>query len=395
MGKFLFYAHGGSNNRGCEAIVRGTQAIINSIAKNNEITICSSDPSSDIAVNLDKEMTVIGRVKVVRFTLTWILLNLYRIIMKDPMSMAQITSRKEITVCRLMDACFSIGGDNYCSDKLYYLYAIDNAVKKNGSKLVLWGCSIEPRDILNDKEMCKDLALFDLITTRESITYNALIKAGINKNVYLHADPGFIMEKEIVPFPNGWPEGKIVGINLSPYVLKYQGENSNLMDSSIALVQHILDNPSYNVVLIPHVTQPNNNDWEILKILYDKFKKTERILLVGQEYNSPQIKYLISNCKLFIGARTHATIAAYSTCVPTLALGYSVKAKGIARDIFGSEEGLVLPIQEIEDEQQLIKAFDLLCEREDKLRECLINYMPRYIQSAWNAGEHVKKLLEE
>jgi colanic acid/amylovoran biosynthesis protein len=203
------------------------------------------------------------------------------------------------------------------------------------------------------------------------------------------------MEKEIVPFPNGWPEGKIVGINLSPYVLKYQGENSNLMDSSIALVQHILDNTSYNVALIPHVTQPNNNDWEILKILYDKFKKTERILLVGQEYNSPQIKYLISNCKLFIGARTHATIAAYSTCVPTLALGYSVKAKGIARDIFGSEEGLVLPIQEIEDEQQLIKAFDLLCEREDKLREYLINYMPRYIQSAWNAGEHVKKLLEE
>jgi Uncharacterized conserved protein len=395
MSNFLFYAHGGSKNRGCEAIVRGTQAIINNIAKNNEITICSFDPPSDMAVNLDKEMSVIGREKIIRFTLSWALLNFYEIIMKNPLSVAQITGRKEITLSRTMDVCFSIGGDNYCYDKPYFLYAIDNGIKKNGSKLVLWGCSIEPNDIINDKEMCKDLALFDLITARESITYNALIKAGINKNVYLHPDPGFIMQKEIVPFPDGWSEGKMIGFNLSPLILKYQSENNNLIDSSILLLKDILHSSSYNVALIPHVTQPENNDWDILKILYEKFKKTERVLLVGQGYNSPQIKYLISNCKLFIGSRTHSTIAAYSTCVPTLALGYSVKAKGIARDIFGSEEGLVLPMQEIKNGQQLITAFDLFCEREDKLRDHLINYMPRYIQNAWMAGEHVKKLLEE
>ncbi|MFC2145557.1 polysaccharide pyruvyl transferase family protein, partial [Actinomycetota bacterium] len=101
-----------------------------------------------------------------------------------------------------------------------------------------------------------------------------------------------------------------------------------------------------------------------------------------------------SSCRMFIGARTHATIAAYSTCVPTLALGYSVKSKGIARDIFGDEKGLVLPIQEITHERQLINYFNQLCERENDLIRYLKAVMPSYIEKTWQAGEEVRKLLE-
>ena len=47
---------------------------------------------------------------------------------------------------------------------------------------------------------------------------------------------------------------------------------------------------------------------------------------------------MISQCRFFIGSRTHSVIAAYSSGVPTLALGYSIKSKGIAQDIFGEYE---------------------------------------------------------
>lgn len=50
---------------------------------------------------------------------------------------------------------------------------------------------------------------------------------------------------------------------------------------------------------------------------------------------------------MFIGVRIYVTIAAYSTEVPTLVLGYSVKSRGIAKDIFGSEENYVIPVQDI------------------------------------------------
>jgi polysaccharide pyruvyl transferase WcaK-like protein len=42
----------------------------------------------------------------------------------------------------------------------------------------------------------------------------------------------------------------------------------------------------------------------------------------------------VGRCRYFIGARTHSTIAAISSCVPTISIAYSVKAKGINRDIF-------------------------------------------------------------
>ncbi len=53
--------------------------------------------------------------------------------------------------------------------------------------------------------------------------------------------------------------------------------------------------------------------------------------------------------------RTHATIAAYSTGVPTLVVGYSVKARGIARDLFGTEDGYVLPVQQLKESDELTK----------------------------------------
>ena len=48
---------------------------------------------------------------------------------------------------------------------------------------------------------------------------------------------------------------------------------------------------------------------------------------------------IISKCRFFVVARTHATIAAYSTGVPTIVISYSVKSRGIARDLFGDEKG--------------------------------------------------------
>ena len=86
-----------------------------------------------------------------------------------------------------------------------------------------------------------------------------------------------------------------------------------------------------------------------------------------------ELKYLISNCRFFLGARTHATIAAYSTGVPTLVLGYSVKSRGIARDLFGTEEGYVLPVQKLTRPEELTEAFLRLMDQEERIRRVLNN----------------------
>ena len=71
------------------------------------------------------------------------------------------------------------------------------------------------------------------------------------------------------------------------------------------------------------------------------------------------------------GARTHAVIAAYSSGVPTLALGYSVKAKGLAEDIFGVDTPYVLPIENIADETAVTRRWIRLRSHAPEITETL------------------------
>ena len=81
--------------------------------------------------------------------------------------------------------------------------------------------------------------------------------------------------------------------------------------------------------------------------------------------------------------------------VPTLVIGYSVKARGIARDLFGTEEHYVLPVQTLSDPEELIKAYDWLMEREDQIRGRLESIMPGYCKRAGEAGEELRRLWQD
>ena len=106
------------------------------------------------------------------------------------------------------------------------------------------------------------------------------------------------------------------------------------------------------------------------------------------------LKGVIARCRFFIGARTHATIAAYSSCVPTLVVGYSIKAKGIAKDLFGTYDRYVLPVQTLECTDELTNAFAWLTEQETAMRTHLTSMMPDYIAKAYGAADEVQKRYE-
>jgi len=95
--------------------------------------------------------------------------------------------------------------------------------------------------------------------------------------------------------------------------------------------------------------------------------------------------------RFFIGARTHATIAAYSTLVPTMVLGYSVKSKGIAKDIFG-EEKLVLNLSEISDSSKLIAKFEEMQSEEKEIKELLTVKIPEIRKMSQKAVEYLFQL---
>ncbi len=388
MKELLLYAHAGSRNHGCEAIVRSTLKILNlnniklslaTFRKQEDIDFLSSDFKFNI-LNY-KKYEGLHPIRLIDAGLRKLGLN---------QNMLFSFSQKEIVDAMNKDTlCLSIGGDNYCYGIPRWIYYTNKIAAQKGSKTVFWGCSVDPEAINN--KMLEDLKKYSLIIARESITHQAFIKNGLT-NVVLLPDPAFTLDTKLTDLPDGFIADNTIGINVSPLIMRNERSEGIVFKSYTRLIQHIIDTTDSQVALIPHVLWDHDNDMIPLGKLYDMFKGTGRVILIGDTYNCMELKGFISSCKLFIGARTHATIAAYSTCVPTLVIGYSVKARGIAKDIFGSEDKYILPVQKLEQEDQLINAYNSLAAQEADIRKYLKDFMPNYISNAYKAGDYVKKL---
>ena len=159
------------------------------------------------------------------------------------------------------------------------------------------------------------------------------------------------------------------------------------------MIDAILSDTDKNVLFIPHVMR--NLDLRVLKELYSYYSGNERVALLSDEtLNAPELKYIISHCCMYVGARTHSTIAAYSTCVPTLVLGYSVKSIGIAKDLFGDFSGYVVPVNTIsKDNDGVLKsAFENMYKQRETIKKHLNKKMIEYKDKANAAGELFKSL---
>lgn len=399
MSQLALYYHNGSKNHGCEAIVRGTRGIVSRVST----VLYSFNKPQDELFGLDKCLPIYqfgalasdatqghSVLPILKQHLPSFILNRLR----------NLKAKKEFRLLPIKeflsaaDVFLSIGGDNYCYGSLGRLPLLNQTICNNGKKTILWGCSIEPKDIKNNKTLREDLSRYSLITTRESLTYNALIQNGINKNTHLFPDPAFVMDKVLpTDLPSNFVPGNTVGLNLSPLVQRLEQGGNIAFKNFETLMRYILQNTQMNIALIPHVIWENNNDLEPLTKLYRQFKHPGRVCLIDKFYNAMELKGIISQCRFMVAARTHASIAAYSTQVPTLVIGYSVKARGIARDIFGTEEGYVLPVQRLKEQDEVTQAFINLMANEVKIRAHYKEFMPRYIAKAYQAAEEVKKLL--
>lgn len=379
MSKVVLYAHGGSGNHGCEAIVRSTKKLLGE----RELVLISSQPDEDHQYGLDKICTIIKDRDLhlnrssVSFYTAYAALKLK----KDFIPLEKLYYKRAFSNIQPGDIAMSIGGDNYCYADVYKYTMLHDIAKRRGAKTVLWGCSVEPK-VLQTPQVARDLANYDLITAREAISYETL--KTVNPHTVLVADPAFCLDSVMLPLPDGFISGNTVGINLSPMIMKNESTAGITMENYCCLIQYILDETDMSVALIPHVIWDDNDDRIPLRILYDMFKDSSRIVMI-EDHTCEELKGYIARCCFFVGARTHATIAAYSSCVPTLVVGYSVKARGIARDLFGTEDGYVLPVQQLTKSEELTNAFRQLWDKKDSIQAHLRRKLPDYISSAEQA----------
>ena len=384
--RIVMYLHGGSGNHGCEAIVNSTCHMLGEVPK----LLVTNSEKEDRTYSLAPLCDILQEKKIAEHFLAHVWYYIWRALFHDPESFMRYRFGKVLGKNR-SPLYVSVGGDLYCYELSKKEAIVANSTfNRAGSKTVLWGCSIEP-ELLKEPEVVEDMKRYALITPRESITEQALKDAGVVDNVKYFPDPAFSLQPEKIKLPKEFIPGKTIGINVSPMIVRYENVQGITLCSYRKLIDHILQTTDNSVALIPHVMWNHNDDRLTLQELYKGYENEERVIIFP-DMSCRQLKYIISKCRAFIGARTHATIAAYSSCVPTLVVGYSVKALGIAKDLFGTEEHYVLPVQTLQNPEELIRAYEWLMEREQDIRTTLERIMPGYCELSGAAGQEILKI---
>ncbi|OPZ93060.1 MAG: colanic acid biosynthesis protein [Firmicutes bacterium ADurb.Bin419] len=396
--RILIIVNAALKNMGSEALVRGLSCICRKKYPNcfislasNELDFSSNKRPPEIDEYVDKRIYK-SQKSVLRF-----LIGALKLIPPLKMFAFGILHRKVLKSAERSDIVFVVGADNY--DKRYGLFEGLHLLnrqlrKKCGKKLILFDCSMEEEHL--DKDVIGDINIFDAVTARESMSFANLNKYISKAKVNYYPDPAFILKPEYCLLPEAWVEGNMIGINVSNLIVgsKYGGNRELVMASYHSLMEFIISNSDLSIALIPHVM--NNADLSMLRLLYDNFKESKRVILIENEsLKSTQVKYLISQCRFFIGARTHSTIAAYSSCIPTLVLGYSIKSRGIAKDLFGTEKRYVIDVSKLQTGRELVEGFMWLQQNEQKIKGRLNAIMPGYKDKTWAIGDFIEKIINE
>ncbi len=381
-------------NRGCEAIFRSTVALLR-----EEFGACRivnaprgrEDPTSPDDVGPD--VTSVPPLVLRRWTPAWLAFQ----------ARWRLLGRKTFAFERYLPeaaAVLAVGGDNYTLD--YGVptgfFEANEATLRRGKPLILWGASIGPfsANPAFERQAAEALRRVTLICARETETVSYLSSIGVRENVRLVADPAFVLEPRPVeddPVLCDRLSKPCLGVNLSPLAGAY-AKGGDWTGRAAACVGAILAAVDLPVVLIPHVMgQGINDDAAFLAEVRSRCTRhADRILVVDRRYGAAELKWIISRLGGLVAARTHATIAGFSTGVPTLSVGYSMKARGINRDLFGCLDWLI-PVAELEPDR-LSETVRRMLAAGDAIRARLAEQIPVMKSRARSAAALVRQIVE-
>lgn len=221
-----------------------------------------------------------------------------------------------------------------------------------------------------------------LITLREERSLKHLQEIGVNKPpIHVTADVAFTLEpssneriNEILTKEGIEGHRPLIGISVSKIISNYgfpelksrKDKYNEYVKLMSKIVDYLVDTLNATIVFVPHVIGPGDytDDRIVADDICKLIKNKDKIISIKEEYTPEELKGIIEQCDLFIGARMHATIASTSMHVPTVAIAYSDKTHGIIGKMLGQEE-YVLDVKDLSYDKVISKINDALENREE------------------------------
>ena len=249
-----------------------------------------------------------------------------------------------------------------------------------------------------------------LITLREERSLKHLQEIGVNKPpIYVTADVAFTLEpssneriKEILTKEGVDESMPHIGISVSKIISNYgfpelkshKDKYCEYVKLMSKVIDYLVETLNATIVFVPHVIGPGegNDDRSVADDICKLIKNKDKIVSIKEEYTPEELKGIIGQCDLFIGARMHATIASTSMHVPTVAIAYSDKTHGIIGTML-EYEAYVLDVKDLSYDT-LISKIDDAWENREKIRKELEVKIPVVKEKAMLNGKLIKEVVD-
>lgn len=419
MKQIIFVGNGPYLNRGCEAIIRGTLNILSDVmTEPYSITnlVFASREVAEWQNEIDKDLPI--QHLSLQSNVNPTLLKNYMHLYSRSWSYAALVPALRRLMKRLpafngifelirnADLIMDIGGDNLTFDYCFpaNFFCLDDQIRQiKKCPHILWGASmgdLNKRSAKQQNILIHQLSQFDHLFIRESMSCHLLNQNRITQVSHM-LDPAFAMAAE-APSKSLPVLPQTIGLNLSPMLGRYaQGGISEWPLIATELIKSILRRFPNPLLLIPHVSaghfdikDPYFCDAALMEQIYGKLdsKDKNRVCLLPSILTAQELKWYISQCYVFAGARTHATIAAFSSYVPTLSFSYSLKARGINQDLYDHLDYCIDSHNLTAD--RLICKIETLLEKRDRVHEHLAKRIPLLRENSMRVWESLHDFVQ-
>lgn len=197
-----------------------------------------------------------------------------------------------------------------------------------------------------EKKAMRSLSKADLLLSRDALSTEYLRSHIGNQNIKSYIDMAFYLPYK--HFENLIMPGLNVGINISQTLWNIPKDNVIHLsypykEVVYETINHLLAKGCI-VHIIPHVVNSDNHEDNEYCLSYKIWEKlNHKNVKLAPLFLSPvDAKSYISSLDLFIGARMHACIAAFSSGVPVLPMSYSRKFEGLFNSTLNYKYGINL-----------------------------------------------------
>ncbi len=292
--------------------------------------------------------------------------------------------------------------DNFGLIKIYHFSKYLQIPIFLGKKVIKFTQTYGPFESSYNKfiaKLCLNHIHLNMARGRHSL--DNLKKISVEKNVKSYPDIALTLEAKYSEKMNDVIKNlsdKII-IGFSPNIVCKRLDTSNEYVNNLkSLCNHIMQKyENAYILFIPHSIEKSNlnidDDYKICKELSESINKYSRSKIINTLDNSPEeIKWLISNCDFFIGSRFHSLIAAISSNVPSIAIGWHWKYEEMMEWL--GVENNVIQYWELTS-QKLIDLFENNFNSRKKIKEKLNTIIPELKIKAYSAIDYICEELSE